>query len=357
VSTGTVQTYAELSPALAELSARVGHLPIAIDAMGGDDAPGAIVAGARLALAAGVPVVLVGRPDELGDTGEVPVVAASEVIAMDADPGSSVRRLKDSTMVRCAEAVRDGRASATVSAGNTGAAMAAALLRMGRIRGISRPAIAIPVATPGGVPTVLLDAGANADCQPDWLVQFGQMGAVYSRLRFGTDVPRIGLLSIGEESAKGNQLVKETQRLMTADEAWLSAPNARFIGNVEGRDLMSTEVDVAVADGFTGNVALKSLEGALIGMVKTMELLAEGDELVLAAARRLHAELDPENAGGGMLLGVRGVCIISHGSSTAQALCNAVTLAQEMVLADAVGALTNMASSAGASPGDAGDDD
>ncbi len=357
MSTDAAETYAGLSPALTERSLHAGHLPIVIDAMGGDHAPGEIVAGARLAFAAGVPVVLVGRQDELGDTGEVPVVVANEVIAMDADPSSSVRRLKDSSLVRCAEAVRDGRASAMVSAGNTGAAMAAALLRMGRIRGISRPAIAIPIATPGGVPTILLDAGANADCQPDWLVQFGQMGAVYSRLRFGTVRPRIGLLSIGEESAKGNQLVKETQRLMAAEGRWLEAPQARFIGNVEGRDLMSTEVDVAVADGFTGNIALKSLEGALIGMVKTMELLADGDELVLAAARRLHAELDPENAGGGMLLGVRGVCIISHGSSSAQALANAVTLAQEMVLADAVGALSSMASIAAGGHGEQDNDD
>jgi glycerol-3-phosphate acyltransferase PlsX len=244
-----------------------------------------------------------------------------------------------------------------VSAGNTGAAMAAALLRMGRIRGIARPAIAIPIATPGGVPTVLLDAGANADCQPEWLVQFGQMGAVYSRVRFGVERPRIGLLSIGEESVKGNQLVKEAQRLMTVDDRWLDAPHARFIGNVEGRDLMTTEVDVAVADGFTGNVALKSLEGALSGMVRTMELLADGDPAMLEAARRLHAELDPENAGGGMLLGVRGVCIISHGSSSAQAVRNAVELAREMVLRDVVGALTTMAAAADEGTVAAGDGD
>ena len=352
MNTGTVQTFAQLSPQLAELSAAAGHLPIVVDAMGGDRAPGEIVLGARQALEAGIPVVLVGRPGELGDHGDVPVVHASEVIAMDADPGASVRRLKDSSLVRCAEAVRDGRAAAMVSAGNTGAAMASALLRMGRIRGIARPAIAIPIATPGGIPTVMLDAGANADCQADWLVQFAQMGAVYARLRFGVEVPRIGLLSIGEESVKGNQLIKDTMKLMTAASDWLDAPGARFIGNVEGRDLMSTDVDVVVADGFTGNVALKSLEGALIGMVRTMELLAGGDQQVLDAARRLHAELDPENAGGGMLLGVRGVCIISHGSSSAQAMHNAIGLAQDVVLADTVGALTAMAARASAAATD-----
>lgn len=340
------ESFTGLSPALAHRCRQAGHLPIAVDAMGGDFAPDQVVAGARLAWEAEVPVVLIGQPEAIGDSGEVPVVAASEVIAMDADPGASVRRLKDSSMVRCAEAVRDGNAAAMVSAGNTGAAMAAALLRMGRIRGIARPAIAIPIATPGGVPTILLDAGANADCQAEWLVQFAQMGAVYARLRFGVEHPRIGLLSIGEETSKGNQLVKEATRLMSAGDSWLLAPGARFIGNVEGRDLMSTDVDVAVADGFTGNVALKSLEGALIGMVKTMELLADGDPQLLDGARRLHAELDPENAGGGMLLGVRGVCIISHGSSSAQAVLNAVRLAQQAVLSDTVGALTDMSARA-----------
>jgi phosphate acyltransferase len=343
VSIATTSTFAELSPHLQELCSAVGHLPIALDAMGGDRAPREMVAGARTALQAGLPVVLVGRPDEIGDTGDVPVVPASEVIAMDADPGASVRRLKDSSLVRCAEAVRDGRAAAMVSAGNTGAAMAAALLRMGRVRGVARPAIAITIATPGGVPTIMLDAGANADCQPEWLVQFAQMGAVYSRLRFGVASPRIGLLSIGEESVKGNSLVKETQKLMLRDHAWVDAAGARFVGNVEGRDLMSTEVDVVVADGFTGNVALKSLEGALDGMVRTMNLLAAGDPVAIEAGRRLHAELDPENTGGGMLLGVRGVCIISHGSSSSFAVVNSLRLASEMITAGAVEAVTAIA--------------
>ncbi|MSW93229.1 MAG: phosphate--acyl-ACP acyltransferase, partial [Actinobacteria bacterium] len=148
-------------------------LPIALDAMGGDHAPSEIVAGARLAADEyGIPILLVGRPDELGDTGGLPVLAASEVIAMDAEPGKSVRALKDSSLVRAAQAVRDGQASAMVSAGNTGAAMASALLRMGRIKGVARPAIATPIPRLSGRPVVLLDAGANADCEPEWLVQF-----------------------------------------------------------------------------------------------------------------------------------------------------------------------------------------
>lgn len=329
---------AQLSPALVARCVEAGHGPIAIDGMGGDFAPSQVVQGALQAWSEGVPVLLYGRPDELGDVGDVPVMYASEVIAMDADPGASVRRLKDSSLVRAAEAVRDGLAVAMVSAGNTGAAMAASLLRMGRLRGVARPAIAIPIASPGGVPSILLDAGANAECQPEWLVQFGQMGVVYSRLRFGVEQPRVGLMSIGEESVKGNELVKLTHDLMHVD-GWLDAVGGRFIGNVEGRDLMSLDVDVVVTDGFTGNVALKSLEGALEGMVRTMELFAQGDELILATARRLHDELDPERTGGGMLLGVKGVSIISHGSSSALAMVNAIRLAQEMVRADMVGTL------------------
>ncbi len=186
-------------------------LPIALDAMGGDHAPSEIVAGARLAADEyGIPILLVGRPDELGDTGGLPVLAASEVIAMDAEPGKSVRALKDSSLVRAAQAVRDGQASAMVSAGNTGAAMASALLRMGRIKGVARPAIATPIPRLSGRPVVLLDAGANADCEPEWLVQFGLMGAVFARHRFGVTEPRVGLLSIGEEAAKGNSVVKHT---------------------------------------------------------------------------------------------------------------------------------------------------
>jgi glycerol-3-phosphate acyltransferase PlsX len=317
--------------------------------MGGDFAPAEVVGGARAAWDDGVPVVLYGRPDELGATGGIPVVAASEVIAMDADPGASVRRQKDSSLVRACEAVRDGAAVAMVSAGNTGAAMAASLLRMGRLRGVARPAIAIPIASPGGVPTILLDAGANAECQPDWLVQFGQMGVVYSRLRFGVQAPRVGLMSIGEESVKGNELVKLTHDLMHQP-GWLDGVGGRFIGNVEGRDLMSTDVDVVVTDGFTGNVALKSLEGALEGMVKTMELFAKDDTMILDTARRLHDELDPEKTGGGMLLGIKGVSIISHGSSSSLAILNAIRLAQEMVRAGMVDTL----GAAMATPGSAG---
>ena len=317
-------------------------LPIAVDAMGGDLAPAEIVAGALRAHADGIPVVLVGRPDEIGDPGPLEIIPASEVIAMDADAGSSVRRMKDSSLVRAAEAVRDGRASAMISAGNTGATMASALLRMGRIKGVSRPAIATPIPNPVGDPCVLLDAGGNSDCQPEWLVQFAQMGAIYSRERYGVDRPRVGLLSIGEEPTKGNALVKATHKLL-ADSAWAESVGAEFIGNIEGRDLMASGADVAVADGFTGNVTLKALEGgmraligALLGVFDSTDEAREAAATLLPALAPLYEQLDPENTGGAMLLGVDGVCLISHGSSSAVAMHNGVRTAAEMVQAGLV---------------------
>ena len=317
-------------------------LPIAVDAMGGDFAPAEIVAGAKLAVAElGVPVVLVGRSDEF-DAGDLPVIEASEVIAMDADPGASVRRMKDSSLVRAAEAVRDGAASAMVSAGNTGATMASALLRMGRIKGVQRPAIATPLPVPGSTPTVLLDAGANAECSAEWLVQFAQMGAVFARDRYGIESPRVALLSIGEEPTKGNPLVKETHELLATGD-WIGSTGAQFIGNVEGRDLMTDAVDVVVTDGFTGNVALKTLEGGLKTVINSLLAAFDSSDEARAASAALwpslmplYAQMDPENTGGAMLLGVDGVCIISHGSSSARAMVNAISVAADMVNGEVV---------------------
>ncbi|MFP4512579.1 MAG: phosphate acyltransferase PlsX [Acidimicrobiales bacterium] len=317
-------------------------LPIAVDAMGGDHAPDQIVAGARQAQEEdGVPVVLVGRSDLIRDPGPLEVIEASEVIPMDADPSGSVRRMKDSSLVRAAEAVRDGKASAMVSAGNTGATMASALLRMGRIKGVSRPAIATPIPDPVGAPCVLLDAGANSECQPEWLVQFALMGAIYSRDRYGVECPKVGLLSIGEEPTKGNALVKDAHKLLV-DIDW-DALGAQFIGNIEGRDLMASVADVCVTDGFTGNVTLKSLEGgmraligALLGVFDSSEEARDAASTLMPALSPLYAQLDPENTGGALMLGVDGVCIISHGSSSALAMRNAVRTAAEMVQAGLV---------------------
>jgi glycerol-3-phosphate acyltransferase PlsX len=314
--------------------------------MGGDHAPDTIVAGAKAAAASGTPIVLVGPPNlgELTDIGDLPLIEASEVIAMDEDGGRAVRRKKDSTLVRAAEAVRDGEASAMISAGNTGATMASALLRMGRIKGVNRPAIATPIPVPGGSPSVLLDAGANADVQPDWLVQFAQMGSIYSRHRFGVASPKVGLLSIGEEAGKGDTLRKEAYPLLEATGA---ATDLNFIGNVEGRDIMSDTADVVVADGFTGNVVLKTLEGGMKSVVgallaafgSTPEYRAAADVLMPALVS-LYETLDPETYGGAMLLGVDGVCIIAHGSSSERAIVNGIQVAREMVEADVVGEIS-----------------
>jgi glycerol-3-phosphate acyltransferase PlsX len=322
-------------------------LPVAVDAMGGDKAPAEIVAGAKQAVEElGVPVLLVGQPDAIGDPGPCQVMPASEVIAMHDDPAQGVRRKKDSSLVRAAEAVRDGRASAMVSAGNTGATMASALLRMGRIKGVNRPAIATPIPVPGSTPTVLLDAGANAECSPAWLVQFAQMGAAFATSRYGIDKPRVGLLSIGEEETKGTPLVKETYALLS------EGVGVNFIGNVEGRDILSDRVDVVVTDGFTGNVALKSMEGTLRFIVgKVFEAFMSSDEAKEASAVLLPAlapvadALDPDTTGGAMLLGVDGVCIISHGSSSARAIVNAVRVARDSVDGDLVARLRDSVSS------------
>ena len=306
-------------------------LPIAVDAMGGDRAPDQILAGAHEAARLGIPIVLVGPPD-LAGCGDLPLIPASEVIAMDDDPGKSVRTKKDSTLVRAAEAVRDGKASAMISAGNTGATMASALLRMGRIKGVNRPAIATPIPVPGGTPTVLLDAGANAEVQADWLVQFAQMGSVYAHHRYGIATPRVGLLSIGEEPGKGDSLRKEAYELLS------TAPGIDFIGNVEGRDVMSDSVDVVVTDGFTGNVVLKTLEGGMKTLVRAlMEAFAskpeykEHADVLLPALLPLYEAVDPDTTGGAILLGVDGVCIISHGSSSSRAIVNGIRVAADMV--------------------------
>lgn len=315
-------------------------LPIAVDAMGGDDAPAAIVEGAKMAVSAfGIPVLLCGRPEELaaaeGIDG-ITIEPASEVIGMGDEPAASVRKMKDSSIVRGAEAVRDGRARALLSAGNTGAAMAASLLRMGRIKGVSRPAIAVPFPVLGSTPTTLMDCGANADCQPEWLMQFAQMGTVYARARFGLKSPRVGVLTIGEEAGKGNVFVKSVVELMETAH-WSEVCGATYVGNVEGGDLMTGVADVIVCDGFTGNVVLKSLEGTVGLALDAIRDALAAPEMATAAAvvnpvlEPLMNTLNPQRTGAAMLLGVKGVSMISHGSSTPYAIGNAIRTASEMV--------------------------
>jgi phosphate acyltransferase len=339
----------------------LARLPVAVDAMGGDKAPGEIVEGARRAAEQHrVRVLLVGPPEQVGDTLGLELVPCSEVIGMDEDPAGGVRRKKDSSLVRAAELVRDGKASAMVSAGNTGATMAAALLRMGRLPGVVRPCIATPLPRLGRTPAVLVDAGANAECTAAMLVQFAQMGAAYVSARFGTESPSVGLLSIGEEPTKGTPLVKETHTLLAAAAAAAggakgsgsgghgSGHGFEFLGNLEGRDLLPSPADVVVTDGFTGNVTLKTLEGSLrflfdtmLGVFGTDDATREAAGVLLPHLLPLAAQFEPENTGGAMLLGTDGICVISHGSSNATAMMNAVLVAHECAtrgLADHVAA-------------------
>ncbi len=324
------------------------RLPVAIDAMGGDDAPETVVRGAALAAEAGVPVLLVGDPNQIGTDHGLDVLPASEVVEMGADPAKAVRRLKDSSIVRAAEAVRDGSASALLSAGNTGAAMAASLLRMGRIKGVARPAIAVPFPVIGSTPSTLLDCGANADCQPEWLVQFARLGTAYARHRFDLASPRVAILTIGEEAGKGNSLVKAACELLE-EPGWAADCGATYVGNLEGGDLMAGLADVVVCDGFTGNVTLKSLEGGFdIFKSATRRVLADhtglaGGETATAIGQALDPLYDDvfnaSRTGAAMLLGTRGVTLISHGSSSDETIANAIRTADEMAREGIIGSI------------------
>ena len=298
---------------------------VAVDALGGDNAPGEVVLGALAAAADGIDVTLFG-PAGL-DAHGLPLVETSEVIEMAEKPAEAVRAKPGSSLVACVRAVADGDADAAVSAGNTGAMLAAGLLHLRRLPGVLRPAIAVPIPARQG-PSVLLDAGANADARPEHLLQFGHMGAVFSEELLDVQRPDVRLLSIGEEAEKGNQLTIDAHRLLRED------GRLNFGGNVESRDLLRGVADVIVTDGFTGNIALKLLEGTIV------ELLAElrdeiratatgklGGLLIRPAARRMRRRLDPDTYGGAYLLGLKGLAVIAHGNSGREAIANAVRLA------------------------------
>jgi len=313
---------------------------IAVDAVGGDFAPQEILSGVARAIGAdaGLTVIVTGpdavvTPFAAAHPGRVRGVATTEVIGMDEHPATAVRSKKDSSIVVGCRLVRDGEADGFFSAGSTGAAMAAATLIMGRIKGVSRPAIATVLPT-AGKPTVLLDVGANADCKAEHLVNFAHMGAAYAAAVLGVESPRVALLNIGEEPTKGSLLTQETYGLLEQH-----VPG--FVGNVEGRDVITGVADVIVTDGFTGNVALKLLEGSskvLLGQVKeamTSSIVTTAAAAILAPAlKRLKARLDPDTYGGAPLLGVNGVCIIGHGSSRETAVFNAIAVAARAVRGD-----------------------
>ena len=301
--------------------------------MGGDQAPGEIVAGALEAAADGIDVTLFG-PAGL-DTHGLPLVETTETIEMHEKAAEAVRAKPDSSLVAAHLAVAEGRADAVVSAGNTGAMLAAGLLHLRRIPGVMRPAIAVPIPTKKG-PSVLLDAGANADARPEHLLQFAHMGSIFAHEILEIARPEVRLLSIGEEAEKGNQLTLDSHALLAASEL-------EFAGNAESRDLLAGAADVVVCDGFTGNVALKLLEGTIKTVLDALreEIVATprgklGGLLIRPAARRLRSTLDPETYGGAYLLGLRGLSVIAHGNSSRRAISNAIHLAARGVEHDVV---------------------
>ena len=335
---------------------------VALDAMGGDHAPREIVIGAIEAAAHlhDVKVLLVGQTDrieaefsaldkELSQelakaraADKLEVIAASEVLEMDDEPAKSVRAKKDCSINVCMRLVKDGKADAMVSAGNSGAVAASAMFTLGRIKGVARPAIAmlIPTRIPGK-PMVLLDSGANVDCHPEWLVQFAIMGCAYSRAVFAQKEPVVGLMSIGTEDCKGNELVHQTFPLLKATKG------ISFKGNIEGHDVCTGEVDVAVCDGFVGNVVLKTVESVAhaIGNWLKQELTMSCCRKFLAfllkpAFKSLKRQMDPEAYGGAPLLGVPGAVFITHGASSHKGIFHSVRVAAGATKNDMTGAIT-----------------
>ena len=309
----------------------MGDVTIAVDAMGGDRAPAEVVAGALAAATEGISVALCGPADvlqrELADPpATLRVVDAPQVIGYDEEPAAAVRSKPDSSLVRACRMVREGEAQGAVSAGSTGAMMAASLLYMGRVRGINRPGIAVPLPTTAG-PCVLIDVGANAQARPEHLLQFGIVGSEFAREVLGVERPRVGLLSIGEEASKGTPVTLEAHAL-------LAASAVEFAGNCEGRDVLTGEYDVVVCDGFAGNVLLKGLEGAarlffteLRGLAMSNLRSKLGAKMLYPALREFRDRTDPDTYGGAYLLGVRGVSVIAHGNSGRTAIANAIRYA------------------------------
>ncbi|MEX0827163.1 MAG: phosphate acyltransferase PlsX [Acidimicrobiia bacterium] len=308
---------------------------IALDAMGGDFAPQQTVLGAIDASARGVDVVLVGDEGllrtELEKAGpDLPIVHAPDVIDMSDDPAAAIREKKGASVSVAARLVSEGLAAGMVSAGSTGAAMAAAAIVIGRIPGVSRPAIA--TIFPLGTPTVVLDAGANIDVKASHLAQFAVMGSVVAEVYLGVTEPTVGLLNIGEEEGKGRDLEREAHKVLSGQ------AGIRFVGNVEGRDLGRGKADVIVTDGFTGNVLLKTAEGSVRAVARVILEAISSDtdpevqtaaQVILPRLMALRARFDPEAYGGAHLVGVKGTVVIAHGSSSRVAIANALAMAAE----------------------------
>lgn len=315
---------------------------IAVDAMGGDHAPAEIVAGAlRAQQELDIEVLLVGDPHEIEaslkhhtSSHQMQIVSAEGTIEMHEEPLSGLKRKPRASINVAMDLVKQKQADAVVSAGHSGAAMASALLRLGRLPGIDRPAIGAVFPTMLADKSVLiLDVGANVDCRPKFLEQFAVMGSTYSQFVLGVDQPKVGLLNIGEEASKGNDLALRTHQKLQENN------QITFIGNAEGRDVLSGRFDVIVCDGFVGNVLLKFAEaiGEVMLQIIKEELLPHslqgqlGTALLQTNIKRIKQRIDHAEHGGGLLLGVDGICIISHGSSQAPSIFNAIRLAKEAV--------------------------
>ena len=312
-------------------------MKLAIDGMGGDNAPKAVVEGVLLALDEfpNIEIQLYGNERELKpllkEHNRLQVIHCEEVIEGEDDPARAIRRKKDSSMARMLEAVKEGRADACLSAGNTGALMAGGLFKVGRIEGVSRPALATTLPTIDGKGFLMLDLGANADAKPENLVQYAIMGNIYAKKVRGIENPRIGLLNIGTEEKKGNDLTKSVFGL-------LKETDLNFVGNVEARDLLDHVADVVVTDGFTGNMVLKSIEGtagALMSMIKDVFMASAktkiGALLVKGELKNLKSKLDYSEHGGAALFGLQAPVVKAHGSSNARAIYNAIRQASIMV--------------------------
>jgi phosphate acyltransferase len=326
----------DAGPEGAVRSAGRGRVRVAVDAMGGDHGPSDIVAGALAAQADDVTPLLFG-PAGLDSRG-LELREAPDTIGMHEKPAEAVRAKPRSSLVAAVRAVAEGEADAVVSAGNTGAMLAAGLLELRRLPGVIRPAIAVPIPSRRG-PSLLLDAGANADARPDHLLQFATMGAVFAEEILGIPNPEVRLLSIGEEPEKGNQLTLEAHAL-------LAAADLNFAGNAEGRDILAGAADVVVTDGFTGNVVLKLLEGTILTLLDALrtEITSTprgklGGLLIRPASRSLRRRLDPDTFGGAYLLGLGGLAVIAHGNSSPTAIANAIRLAARGIEHDVVGRL------------------
>ena len=320
------------------------EVKVVVDAMGGDDAPGVVLEGVDQAVAQdpSLTVILTGPEDVIvpfaAQHGNVIAHPTTEVIGMGEHPAEAVRRKKDSSIVVGCRLVKDGEAGGFFSAGSTGACMSAATLVIGRIKGVKRPAIATVLPSPVAK-VVFADMDANADCKPDYLVQFARMARVYAQVTLGIDNPSVGLLNIGEEETKGSEFAQECHRLMKEQ-----VPN--FRGNAEGRALALGGFDVIVTDGFTGNVALKVYEGVgmalLAGLKETIYSTTKskiGGLLIKDALSKFKDELSADKYGGAQLLGCKGVCLIGHGSSNAQAICSGVLATADAIRQDMPGRL------------------